>query len=477
MMNSKKNFPKRKKGKRKLLPMGETLNASNDEELKYLEKIVLGTGSEIFDKSDSDSSDNEDSVKKKLCTSIEEKKPAWEDDDDNFTFDQAVSLQNRKINTGVTGNKKYQEVIKKQYQEVMGVPKWVETKVENLTPVDKFLSTCGNFIKKPDYLNKDSIVMKKLKNLNIETNIEGSFIHLLKFHPKSTVAMIGGSSGVVSIVQVDGKVNTKLHSIQFKRFPISCGSILRSGNELLIGSPVNKFFYSHDLISGKSMRVDNNKAVELNNTKIFCVSPKDDVIAVCGNTGTIILLTVNSKELIDTLQMNCNTTSLCFNNDGSILYSHGDDGEIYMWDMHSRRCIKKFYDDGCLKGTCVSASNNNQFIASGSSSGVVNVYNHDKVKSNDLVTPFKAFYNLVTPVTSVLFNSSSEVLAIASGYKETAVKLVHCPSMTVFSNFPDFKSKIKKPLCLDFSVNSGYFGVGDNNGAAHLFRLKHYGNY
>lgn len=41
------------------------------------------------------------------------------------------------------------------------------------------------------------------------------------------------------------------------------------------------------------------------------------------------------------------------------------DGEVYVWDMNTRRCVHKFRDEGCLKSTTLSASKDGQYLACG----------------------------------------------------------------------------------------------------------------
>ncbi|KAK6642649.1 hypothetical protein RUM43_004151 [Polyplax serrata] len=467
----------RKRSSESKLKLGEALGVADEEEYQYLEKVVLGTGTDIFDASSSDEEGGVATKKKKNV--IENKKPAWVDEDDECTLNEALKKQNRKAKTDASGTNQHQSVMTKKFKEIMGVPKWAQQTehASKDTPVDEILRKCGQFVKKPKGLNRDFLQISKVNNLNKETNSEGPVISVVKFHPKSMVAMVAGSSGVVSLFQVDGKENPKLHSLQFKKYPIFCGSFLKNGEELMVGSRFYRYFYCHDLISGKSTKVSDWQITEITKTNNFCVSPSDDFIAACGNTGKIFLYTVTTKEFVDSLQMNCNVTAVNFSQDGSTLYSHGEDGEVYVWDMKTRKCRRKFMDEGCLTGTSIASSENNQFLACGSSSGIVNVYNSESIESDSQVTPLKTFYNIVTPVTHLKFNSTSEILYMGSGHKEMSVKLAHCPSMTVFSNFPPLQCPIKKPTSVDFSVNSGFFAVGDNNGCAHLYRLNHYGNY
>ena len=111
-----------------------------------------------------------------------------------------------------------------------------------------------------------------------------------------------------------------------------------------------------------------------------------------------------------------------------------------------------------------------RYLACGSNSGVVNIYKRTDFWSQRTPTPEKIVYNLTTSVSSIKFNPTSEILAMASEVKENAVKLLHMPSMTVFSNFPSFNYNFKRPNCIDFSLNGGFFSIGNNRGAANLYK-------
>lgn len=89
--------------------------------------------------------------------------------------------------------------------------------------------------------------------------------------------------------------------------------------------------------------------------------------------------------------------------------------------MNTRTCIKKFMDDGCLQGTSIALSSDDQFLATGSSSGVVNLY---KLPCDVNPKPEKTILNLVTTVSKLCFNKNSDILAMASNQKNDAIKLV-----------------------------------------------------
>ncbi len=49
-------------------------------------------------------------------------------------------------------------------------------------------------------------------------------------------------------------------------------------------------------------------------------------------------------------------------------------GEVYIWDLKAQDCLHRFFDDGCIRGTAIDVSRNNRYLATGSDSGVVNIY-------------------------------------------------------------------------------------------------------
>ena len=96
---------------------------------------------------------------------------------------------------------------------------------------------------------------------------------------------------------------------------------------------------------------------------------------------------------------------------------------MYVWDLRSHDCIHRFVDEGCVQGTALGISPNGQFVAAGSSSGVVNVYDQSCM-TQAKPRPLKAVMNLTTSASEVQFNHTSELLAISSKEKKSAVKLV-----------------------------------------------------
>lgn len=68
-----------------------------------------------------------------------------------------------------------------------------------------------------------------------------------------------------------------------------------------------------------------------------------------------------------------------------------------------------FDDEGCLHGTTIAVSPNSEYIACGSSSGVVNLYSGTQCLNGTTgpsPKPLKAIMNLTTSIDSISINST-----------------------------------------------------------------------
>ncbi|XP_029176307.1 U3 small nucleolar RNA-associated protein 18 homolog [Nylanderia fulva] len=490
--NKKFSVPLRKKRK----------NEYDADEEARLEKIVFGDPSDVInnlldeqsvtevlnepidtdnqkvikDENNSDQDilafNNGESVK------LKEKTAAWIDDDDyNYTVNKVQSIQNRKLPIK-SSEKLYTTYLENRYKQFVGTPKWAEfEKKDKADNSDNDILKHSCHLEPPNVKNlpKNIIDIKTLKALNKSTHTEGPIVTSVEFHPSSTVALVAGTSGILSLFQVDGHTNNKLHSMQFKKYPISKATFMKNGTEILLGSQHYPYCYTYDLMNGKTYKLP--LPYGITNMKRYEVSPDGSLIALCGRRDEIYLLHNSTKELISTLKMNSKCRTLTFTPDSKTLITHGNGSEMYVWDLNTRTCVNRATDDGCICCMSLAISPNGQFIATGSAQGVVNLYDTQTVLQHQSPKPLKIVMNLVTSVTNLKFNSTSEILSAASVEKYNAFKMVHIPSFTVFSNFPTFQTNIGMPQMINFSPGSGYLSISNRTGSALLYRLRHYGNY
>ncbi|XP_003694351.1 U3 small nucleolar RNA-associated protein 18 homolog [Apis florea] len=470
-------------------------NEYDPKEEARLERIVFGDPSDIINNlptnddsvksniknnniSISNNLNNDLSIQTDTCEEYS-KTAAWIDEDDfYYSIQDAEKAQNRKVADDVS-EKLYKDFLCNKYKQLVGNPKWakLEKTDKESDDLDNEILKHSNHLEKPKIknLSKNIIDIKALSPINKQTHIEGPIVSSVEFHPSSTVALVAGTSGILSLFQIDGIENNKLHTVQYKKFPISAAKFLRDGTEVLIGSQYYGHCHSYNLISGKTYKMLLPHGIT--NMQKYEVSPDGKLLAICGRSGEIFLLTTSSKELISTLKMNARCRALAFTPDNNMLITHGDSNEMYIWDVNNRICIHRAIDDGCLSCASIAMSPNGQFLATGSKEGVVNVYNSKTVLQNQNPVPLKIVLNFVTSITNLKFNSYSEILAIASDKKHNAFRMMHLPSFTVFSNFPTFQTNISMPQAIDFSPSSGYLAISNKSNTAFLYRLKHYGNY
>ncbi len=162
----------------------------------------------------------------------------------------------------------------------------------------------------------------------------------------------------------------------------------------------------------------------------------------------------------------------------------GGDGVVHTWDLRTRRCLDRQIDEGCLNSTALTCSNSGSLFATGSSSGVVNVYDRlqsskAEVQANRPVaarsaSPLHTFMNLTTTIDSLAFSPDSQVLAMGSRMKKDSLRLVHVPSYTVFKNWPTSRTPLGYIHSLCFSPKGGFLAAGNAKGKVLLYRLHHY---
>lgn len=417
----------------------------------------------------------ESAPKKFKTTHQEDRVPAWKDSDDEG--EDVVKRVGSK-HAEVMQKGQYKKQLEGKFQRILGTPSWAQLdrkRAESDDSDDEILRTVGHLAHvKSEQLVRGQLQFKRLKDLNRETYSEGPSITCVEFHPKSTASLVAGTTGVATIYSIDGKKNDKLHSMAFKNFPIRCCRLSRDGVEAIFGSS-HKYFYTYDLMNGRTSRVFLPKTV----TKMvnFEVSPCEKYIAVVGRFGEIHLLYATTKELIHTFKQEQIATALAFSTNSQHLFVHSDDNVVNVYDIGEQRLAHRFIDDGCINGSTVALSPDGRLIATGSQQGVVNVYRLDDVMQQQYPKPEKEILNLTTAISSIKFNHSSEILAIASREVDDAVKLVHFPSATVFSNYPGPLPKLGKPNVVQFSPQSGFFAIGNRDKSVLLYRLKHFNNY
>ncbi|XP_054615493.1 U3 small nucleolar RNA-associated protein 18 homolog isoform X2 [Dunckerocampus dactyliophorus] len=470
---------------------------AHERAVRHLEELVLGAvhaqdeEEERKSRDDDDDEEEEETLDRLQPPPI--KRAAWIDEDDEL--DEEVDMKHRFRSDLMRGDaestmtkQKLQQRMREQFQKSMGgAPSWAiggrklttddEEEEEEEDKDDDLLRRTGTLVASSDVLPSGVLKMKKCLHANAARPSEDRLTSV-QFHPTAQVVMTAGLDCSLSLFQVDGKTNAKIQSVHLDRFPVHKACFSRHGDTVIATSLKNKMFYVYDMMEGRVTPVHTVRGLNEARVKEFSVCPDGGALLLTGSRGYLHTLTLKTKEVVSSMKMNGDVSGVAFSRDGSKVFANSEEGEVYVWDVRSSRCLSKFADDGCVRATSIATSPNGQYLACGSQAGVVNVYLQEACLNSASPRPLKAMMNLLTSATSLTFNPTSEILAMASRAEDEGVRLVHVASLSVFSNFPVSKRKsVHRASCLHFSPHSGFFSLANNKGHAPLFRLLHYTSF
>ncbi len=297
-------------------------------------------------------------------------------------------------------------------------------------------------------------------------------VQAVHFHPGSDpdrpLLLTAGLDKTLRFFQVGSEGSDKIHGIHFPKLPIYSAQFLGdTGNVVVSGR--RSFFYMYDAAAGKLDLVPRIMGREEKSLEKFAASPDGKTIAFIGNDGYIILVDVKSKQWIADLKMNGSARALTFTPNNEFLLASGSDGDVYRFDLRTRRCVDRFSNDDGTITSCLSASF--KHLSVGAESGVVNLYSGRIAKDR---APIKAIMNLKTSADFSRFNHDGQILAFSTRREKMGLRMLHVPTATVFSNWPTSKTPLNYVWSLDFSPESKFLAVGNDKGNCLLYKLLHY---
>ena len=271
---------------------------------------------------------------------------------------------------------------------------------------------------------------------------------------------------------------TSHRHILVPNFPIYSASFLGKTGNVVVSSR-RRHFYMYDAVAGKLNHIPKIVGREEKSLEL-CISSSDGkTIAFGGNDGYIILYDARSKQWIADLKLNGSVRTIAFSpGSGQHILASGSDGDVYRWDIKSRKCLERFSN---VDGTsCSALAVSEQHLAVGSHSGVVNLYRNSmqhhpsQFISNNTEAPIKSIMNLQSGIGSTCFNGDGQILAISTNREQQGLKLVHMPTATVFANWPTSGTPLSYVWSMDFSPASKFLAIGNDKGKCLLYRLNHY---
>ena len=407
----------------------------------------------------------------------EQEQAAWTDDEEQtFQVDIQSKRRLRKLKTDFEETSinaaEYENRLRKQFQKLHPTPRWA-TATESES--DAIFTTTQALVKSNTEINPDRLEIIRLKDANQEA-ISKAPVQSVKFHPRAPVLFTAGFDKSLRLFQIDGKVNPKLQSIHFKDLTIFNAHFSANGSQVILTGR-KPYFYVYDLASGQVDRIFGIRGHKFNlgrSEKTFekaLVSPCNKYIAILGQDGYILLLSMQTKQWVKSLKMNGTVSCIAFSPDHTFVYGLGSEGQVYQFNLDTNECTRKFNDHGCVKPTTITVSPDNKWIATGNDTGAVNVYALATALASTDPLPIKTILNLISPITTLLFHPSSQLLVLASREVKDALRIYHVGSQRVVKNWPTDSTPLGYVSDVDISKDGKFIAMGNTKGKVVLYNF------
>ncbi len=94
----------------------------------------------------------------------------------------------------------------------------------------------------------------------------------------------------------------------------------------------------YDLNAQKLQKLTGNFGLEQEKSLTNLTVGSSKLYSFATKNGSIFVMGQDSKKLLFDLKMNGSCTGVAFN-DETVMYSVGDQAEIYQWDLKTRKCV------------------------------------------------------------------------------------------------------------------------------------------
>ncbi|KAM0790775.1 hypothetical protein ACM66B_004625 [Microbotryomycetes sp. NB124-2] len=339
-------------------------------------------------------------------------------------------------------------------------------------------------------LEPSEIEIDRVRDAN-QAESSSSGIVSIGFNPRAQVLYSATADRRLRLFQIDGTENALIQTLHVPELPITTAAYHPSGSSVLMTGN-RPFFMLYDLQSGQVIRSprglltgglggsDRQSSGGQGGLERFKFSQDGDMLAVGGRRGYVHLVDWSAGgvskggQVFGEVKMNVAVKGIAWQREGKELLTLGEDSEVYVWDVGTRKCITRWRDEGGFGACTLETDNSARYTAVGSTTGIVNLYDPSSTvpDSGAERKAFKAIGNLTTTVTSIKFNHDSQLLALASRTNKDQLKLVHLPSGSVYQNWPTQQTPLHHVTAVDFSKGSEWLAVGNARGKVLLYTVK-----
>lgn len=438
---------------------------------------------------------------------------AWEDSDDERTLVSLASvprlrkLRRTETEDVVTG-KEYVGRLRKQFELLHPRPEWarhavqqpvmkkrrlsrnagsdgesvsgdemdVDEDVRSVAPLSRLLQSAESLVRasgpgvgKKRKLRPEVIDIQRTKDI---AGVQPSSITSLSFHATLPLLLSSGPSSTLYLHQISPSPpaptpNPLLTSMHIRGTPLTTTAFHPTDSRVFCAAR-KRYFHVWNLQTGRVEKIARiyGQQHEQRSMERFELSPDGKFMALLGSTkkggGVVNILSAATLQWVHQVRVESRGGIADFRwwRDSMGLCIAGKNGEITEWSITTQSVVARWQDEGAVGTTTIALGGQHEFlkspigtdrwIATGSSSGIVNIYDRriwlsSSVRKGDSEQqqptptqpkPTKSLDHLTTPTTQLSFSPDGQVLAMASKWKRDALRLVHMPSCTVFKNWP-----------------------------------------
>jgi U3 small nucleolar RNA-associated protein 18 len=466
--------------------------------------------------------------------------PAWIDsDDDRLTVSLASNTRLRKLRDteadDIISGREYIRRLRRQYERLHPTPAWVEyarkrrkiskdhetdasdsdvsmedsDSLSEILPLSSLLRSGGQLV---NIKRHSSSVRRKLRpeviDIQRTKDVAGhgaSSVDTLQFHPYYPLLLSAGPSSTVHLHYISPQPpnpNPLLTSLHMKGTPLHTAAFCcprsldtdpHADPTRIFLSARRRYFHTWSLASGSVSKISRpmygDAKAEQRTMENFKLSPCGRYMGLVGSArkggGSINVLSTETMQWVCSCRIDSigGVADFAWWRNGDGFTAVGKNGEVSEYDVESASVVMRWIDEGAVGTTVIALGGDgagklggDRWVAIGSSSGIVNIYDRKELKAATSTSArpkaAKSFDQLTTPTSHLVFSVDGQMLVLASRWKRDALRLVHLPSCTVYRNWPTDKTPLGRVASVAVSPDGMYLAVGNEQGKIRLWEIR-----
>ncbi|KAG0138544.1 WD40-repeat-containing domain protein [Tuber indicum] len=452
----------------------------------------------------------------------EEDLPAWQDSDDEML---TISLANRGLlrklrdteTEDLISGKEYSARLRRQFERIYPVPDWAvsdsvrkkarlhgvgagssdeemdgvgveeedgeQEALRSAPSLEEILRSTTNWTRTvPGRLRPGKLTIVRLADGNSNGG-SLSMISTLHFHPHHPLLLSSGPDSTLRLHHINGTTNPPATSLHLRNTPISAAHFHPSGTSI-IAAGRRKYFHIWNISTGtiqKVTRIYGHAEVQ-RSMETFRISPDGKFMALAASRGFVNILNATTYQWVCAAKVEGRVADISWWGDSHGLTIGNKAGGVWEFDVLSEKVVARWKDEGG-HATTVLKNGGTRWIAIGSQSGIVNVYDRTRsfggsghvlvggTKENP--KPVRVLEQLVTAISVIEFSPDLQVLAVASKGKKDALRMVHLPSCAVYQNWPTSGTPLGRVTAISWAgKGTGIVAIGNEAGKVRLFEIQ-----